>query len=68
VRLPYDIPAEFAAHALLSPDWAAYLRRLPRLADELTDEWRLAYDGAPTSGHAGLVLPVLTDDGRAGVL
>ena len=68
MRLPYDIPAEFAAHALLSPDWAAYLRRLPRLADELTDEWRLAYDGAPTSGNTGLVLPVHTDDGRAGVL
>ncbi|HEY8664326.1 MAG TPA: aminoglycoside phosphotransferase family protein [Propionibacteriaceae bacterium] len=68
MRLPYDIPAEFAAHAALSPEWAAYLRRLPRLADELTDEWRLTYNGEPTYGHAGLVLPVLTDEGRPGVL
>ncbi len=68
MKLPYEIPTGFAEQALLSDDWAAYLRLLPRLADELTDEWRLAYDGQPRYGRAGLVLPVTTDDGRRGML
>jgi streptomycin 6-kinase len=68
VKLPYEIPPVFAEQALRSDDWAAYIRQLPRLADELTDEWRLVYDGQPTYGRAGLVLPVVTDDDRRAVL
>jgi streptomycin 6-kinase len=68
VKLPYEVPRGFTEQASLSEDWAAYLRQLPRLADEFTDEWRLVYDGPPTYGRSGLVLPVLTDDGRCGML
>lgn len=68
MKLPYDIPPEFAEQASLSEDWSAYVRRLPRLADELTDEWSLVYDGPPTYGRSGLVLPVITRDGRPGML
>ena len=68
MKLPYDIPPGFAEQASPSDDFAAYLRSVPRLADELTDEWSLTYDGGPTYGRSGLVLPVLTDDGRPGML
>ena len=65
MKLPYEIPPGFAEQASHSDDWAAYFRQLPRLADELTDEWRLTYDGQPLYGRAGLVLPVLADGRRA---
>ena len=65
MKLPYEIPPGFAEQASHSDDWAAYFRQLPRLADELTDEWRLAYDGQPLYGRSGLVLPVLADGRRA---
>lgn len=68
MKLPYEIPPVFAARASLSDDWAAYIRQLPRLAHELTEEWGLVYDGQPTYGRAGLVLPVVTDDDRRAVL
>ena len=64
MKLPYEIPAGLLGQAALGPDWADFIRRLPRLTDEMTDEWRLTYDGAPSYGYTGLVLPVLTDDGR----
>lgn len=68
MKLPYGLPPAFTEQATTSDDWASYLRRLPRLADELTDEWDLAYDGPPSYGRSGLVLPVLTRDAREGVL
>ena len=68
MKLPYEIPPVFAEQAAVSQDWAAYLGRIPRLADELTDEWRLSYDGQPVYGRSGLVLPVRTDAGRPGML
>ena len=68
MKLPYEIPPVFAEQAAVSQDWAAYLGRIPRLADELTDEWRLSYDGRPAYGRSGLVLPVRTDAGRPGML
>ncbi len=68
MKLPYEIPPVFAEQAAVSQDWAAYLRRIPRLADELTDEWSLSYDGQPAYGRSGLVLPVRTDAGRPGML
>ena len=68
MRLPYEIPAGLLGQAELGPDWAAYIRRLPRTVDEMTDEWRLTYDGAPRHGYTGLVLPVLTDEGTPAAL
>ena len=68
MRLPYDIPAEFVAKAALGPGWGAFFRRLPQVADEITDAWDLTYDGEPSSGFTGLVMPVRTDDGRSGML
>ena len=68
MKLPYGLPPAFTAQAGTSDDWASYLRRLPRLADELTDEWDLTYDGPPAYGRSGLVLPVLTRDARRAVL
>lgn len=68
MKLPYEIPAAFATQATLGPDWADYFRRLPRMVDDITDEWRLTYDGDPSFGYTGLVMPVVTDDGRSGML
>ncbi|MBI4901240.1 MAG: aminoglycoside resistance protein, partial [Actinobacteria bacterium] len=68
MRLPYDLPPGFTQLGPASDAWSEYLRALPRLADELTDEWRLAYDGPPLYGRSALVLPVLTDDPRRAVL
>ncbi|HET7724348.1 MAG TPA: aminoglycoside phosphotransferase family protein, partial [Propionibacteriaceae bacterium] len=68
MKLPYGLPPAFVAQAGTSEEWASYLRRLPRLADELTDEWDLAYDGSPAYGRSGLVLPVLTREGQQGML
>ncbi len=68
MKLPYQVPEEFLSQAGSSDAWADYARRLPRLADELTDEWRLAYDGAPLYGRSALVLPVLTAQARQGML
>jgi streptomycin 6-kinase len=68
VKLPYDIPPGFAAQAPLNPDREAFLRRLPRMADQITDDWALSYDGEPSFGYTGLVMPVLTEGGRPGML
>jgi streptomycin 6-kinase len=68
VKLPYELPPAFTEQARSSEAFAAYLRGLPRLADELTDEWRLAYDGPPLYGRSALVVPVLTDDARPAML
>jgi streptomycin 6-kinase len=68
VKLPYEIPAGLLGQAALGPDWADFVRRLPRVVDEITDDWRLTYDGAPSYGYTGLVLPVVTDDGRRAAL
>jgi len=68
VKLPYDIPPDLLAQASQSDDWASYLRGLPRLADELTDEWRLTYDGPATHGRSAIVLPVRDADDRAAML
>jgi streptomycin 6-kinase len=68
MKLPYQVPPGFAAQAPLDPDRASFARRLPQLADRITDEWALSYDGEPSFGYTGLVMPVLTDAGRRGML
>lgn len=68
MKLPYEIPGGLLGQATLGPTWAGFIQRLPQLADEITDEWRLSYDGDPSYGYTGLVAPVLTDDGRQAAL
>lgn len=68
MKLPYEVPEGLLSQAWLGEGWADFLRRLPKLADEITDEWGLTYDGEPRYGYTALVAPVRTDDGRRAVL
>jgi streptomycin 6-kinase len=51
--------------AARGPDWAAWVDRLPRLAGELLEEWRLRVDGATSHGYCSLVLPVRSEEEEA---
>jgi len=48
--------------------WADWVARLPRLAEELLEEWGLRPDGWPMHGYCSLVVPALTADGDRVVL
>ena len=50
------------------PDWAAFVDRLPRLVDELAEEWELRREGWMMHGYCALVVPVLQRDGTPAVL
>jgi streptomycin 6-kinase len=63
VRL--DLPPASPALARRGPAWAAWLDRLPRLADEVCAAWELAPEGEPRTGGAGLLLPVRSTGGSA---
>ena len=52
------LPPGVLAFAERSPEWAAYVERLPRLFREVTEEWGLDVDGEPTHGYVSLVVPV----------
>ena len=41
------VPPELDAQRRLGPEWADWLDRLPRLRDELLEEWALTPDGEP---------------------
>ncbi|MCS3781657.1 aminoglycoside phosphotransferase family protein [Tsukamurella ocularis] len=60
-----DIPAELDAQRRRGPDWAGWLDRLPRLADGVLAEWRLAPSGEVRAGCASLIVPVRGPDGEA---
>ncbi|HEU4337714.1 MAG TPA: aminoglycoside phosphotransferase family protein [Nocardioides sp.] len=62
------IPAELLTRRQLGDDWGRWLDRLPRLAVELLDDWRLRPTGAPRHGFCSLVLPVVDADGTPGAL
>ncbi len=62
---PDSLPASVVAFTERGPLWAAFVERLPRLVRELVDEWDLTPDGAATSGHCSLVLPVRSAEGPA---
>src|SRR5688572_24368837 len=49
-------------------DWASWVARLPRLADDLLEEWDLRPDGLSMHGYCSLVLPVETGAGEQAVL
>ena len=63
-----DVPAALRAQAEGRPAWDDWLTRAPRLSDDLITEWGLRIDGATLSGNCAMVVPVRTDDDRAGVL
>ncbi len=63
-----DVPAALRAQAEGRPSWDDWLTRAPRLSDDLITEWGLRIDGATLSGNCAMVVPVRTDDDRAGVL
>jgi streptomycin 6-kinase len=63
-----DVPAALRAQAEGRPAWADWLARAPRLSDDLITEWGLRIDGPTLAGNCAMVVPVRTDDDRAGVL
>ena len=66
--MPVTIPSALLAQRGLGEDWATWLDRLPRLAEDLLAEWRLRPAGDPRHGYCSLVLPVVDADGVAGGL
>lgn len=62
------VPQDLEKQRALGPDWGAWLDRLPRLVDELLDEWELVVDGEPMCGFCSVVVPVRTAAGEAAVL
>ncbi|MCY4725823.1 phosphotransferase [Nocardioides sp. STR2] len=66
--MPVTIPPALLAQRALGDDWGRWLDRLPRLAVDLLDEWRLTLVGAPRHGFCSLVLPVAGADGTPGAL
>ncbi|MCF8590497.1 aminoglycoside phosphotransferase family protein [Gordonia liuliyuniae] len=60
-----DIPAALNSQRRLGDDWAHWLDRLPRLCDDLLDEWALTSTGDPMHGFASIVLPVRGSIGDA---
>ena len=63
-----DVPAALRAQAEGRPAWDHWLARAPRLSDDLITEWGLRIDGQTLSGNCAMVVPVRTEDDRAGVL
>lgn len=66
--MPVAIPAELLAQRSLGEDWGRWLDRLPRLATDLLEEWRLTPGGPALHGYCSLVVPVVDADGVAGAL
>lgn len=66
--MPLQIPPGLEAQRRLGPDWATWLDTLPRLAEELVDDWALTLDGTSLHGYCSLVLPVRTAGGGPAML
>lgn len=66
--MPLPVPAGLLSQRELGEDWARWLDRLPRLAEELVAEWRLTPSATPLHGYCSLVLPVTHADGTPGAL
>ncbi len=62
------IPPGLQSQEDLGEDWARWLRRLPRLTDELLDDWRLTPVADALHGYCSLVVPVVDADGAPGGL
>ena len=57
------IPQGLLSQRSLGEDWSRWLDRLPRLTDDLLEEWRLTPTAAPLHGFCSLVVPVTDADG-----
>ncbi len=66
--MPVAIPPGLLSQRGLGADWARWLDRLPRLADELLADWHLRPTGEPLHGYCSLVLPVTDADGAPAAL
>ena len=49
-------------------DWAAWVAGLPRLVQDLLDQWGLSVEGPPTHGYTAVVVPVRTASGEPAML
>lgn len=63
-----DVPAGLEARRELGLFWGAWLDRLPRLVDDLVEEWDLSIDGTTLHGFCSLVVPVRTGTGEGAAL
>ncbi|WP_182523753.1 aminoglycoside phosphotransferase family protein [Nocardioides dongkuii] len=66
--MPLTLPDGVLAFAARGPAWATWVERLPRLVDDVVEEWELVADGPATHGWTALVLPVTDRDGTPAVL
>ena len=62
------IPPGLLEQHRLGADWSSWLDRLPRLATELLEEWRLTPVATSLHGFCSLVVPVVDADGTPGAL
>lgn len=63
-----ELPPPFRATVRHDRSWGPWLDRLPRLVDDVCDDWQLVPDGAPATGQTALVLPVRTATGEPAAL
>lgn len=66
VEVPHSLASSYAR--AFGDEGRAWIAGLPALAADVLDRWDLRRDGAPGSGKASLVLPVLRRDGTRAVL
>jgi streptomycin 6-kinase len=66
--MPVTIPSGLLSQRALGDEWGRWLDRLPRLADEVLDDWRLTPAGDTLHGYCSLIVPVTDADGRPGAL
>ena len=66
VEVPHPLASSYAR--AFGDEGRAWIAGLPALATDVLDRWDLRRDGAPGSGEASLVLPVLRRDGTRAVL
>jgi streptomycin 6-kinase len=63
-----ELPADVLEMRSRGEDWAAWVDRLPRLVEDLLDEWELTVEGDLMHGYCSLVVPVVTHEGKRAVL
>jgi len=56
------LPDAVEAMADRGPDWAAWVRRLPHLVEDVLSSWQLRPAAPPQHGNCSLVLPVRGED------
>ena len=66
--MSFEIPPGVQSFAIRGPDWADWVDRLPRLAEDVLVEWELVVDGPPMHGFCSLIVPVRTTSGGPAVL